>query len=373
MNAFSEKIHVLHLIGSTGLYGAERWILALMRAMDTQRFRSTLVNLTDNAEERSDIVQAAEQRGLEAFDFVTGGKFNLFAAYRLARLVKEQQVDIIHGHGYKSDLLGLLTSKIAGCRVMTTPHGWSLEKDKKLQFYENLDRFSFRFMDMICPLSPDLADGLRDSIIHSKFRLIFNGVDIDEILEAEPAQKKYPDAYTVGYIGQLIERKDMSTLITAFQKVIMQRDNIRLIILGDGGKRAELQDQCEQSGISDRVDFLGFRPDAASWLKTFDLFVLPSRLEGIPRCIMEALAASIPVVVTDIPGNRNLVTHKETGMLFPVGDSQKLAESITFMIDHPAEAEEMAQRGNRKVMEEYSNRKMAKEYAAVYKELAAQR
>jgi glycosyltransferase involved in cell wall biosynthesis len=362
----NRKIHVLHLIGSTGLYGAERWILALMRAMDTSKFRSTLINLVDSTEERSAVVQAAGQRGLEAIDFVTGGKFNLFAAVRLARWVKEQRVDIIHGHGFKSDLLGLLTAKLAGCRVMTTPHGWSMEKDKKLQLYEKLDRFSFRFMDMVCPLSPELLNGLTGTVEQAKLKLIFNGVDIDEIKEATPRDRTHRDCYTIGYIGQLIERKDMPTLMTAFHLLTKERKNIRLIILGDGAKRVELQEQCRQLGIADKVDFLGFRTDAASWLKTFDIFVLPSRLEGIPRCIMEALAATIPVVITDIPGNRDLVTHKDSGLLYPVGDSRQLAECVAFMIDHPAEAREMAVCGNRKVEDEYSNRKMAREYEAVY-------
>jgi glycosyltransferase involved in cell wall biosynthesis len=363
----------MHLIGSTGLYGAERWILALMRAMDKQRVRSTLVNLVDNAEERSAVVQAADQRGLDAFDFVTGGKFNPLAAFRLARWAREQQVDIIHGHGFKSDMLGLMTAKIARCRVMTTPHGWSLERDRKLQLYEKLDRFSFRFMDMVCPLSPDLANGLKDAVDHSRLRLIFNGVDIDEIQETKPVQRKYPDSYTIGYIGQLIERKDMPTLIAAFQLLSKERANIRMLVIGDGAKRVELQSQCELLDISGLIDFFGFRPDAASWLKTFDLFVLPSRMEGIPRCVMEALAASVPVVVTDIPGNRNLVCHKETGLLFSVGDTQQLTECIAFMIDNPAEAKEMARCGKRKVEEEYSNKKMAREYTSVYENLGGKR
>lgn len=369
MNNDNSRIHVLHLIGSTGLYGAERWILALMRAMDTSKIRSTLINLVDCADERSAVVQAAEQRGLEAFDFVTGGKFNLFAAVRLAKWVKEQQADIIHGHGFKSDLLGLLTAKLAGCCVMTTPHGWSMEKDKKLQLYEKLDRFSFRFMDMVCPLSPDLLVGLAGTVDQDKLKLIFNGVDIDEIMEAATIDRTYPDCYTIGYIGQLIERKDMPTLIAAFHLLIKERENIRLIILGDGAKRVELEEQCRGLGLTDKVDFLGFRPDAASWLKTFDLFVLPSRLEGIPRCIMEALAATIPVVITDIPGNRDLVTHKESGLLYPVGDSRQLADCMAFMIDHPKEAREMAVHGNGKVVEEYSNRKMAIEYETIYEEM----
>lgn len=363
------KIHVLHLIGSTGLYGAERWILALMRAMDILRFRSTLVNLVDCAGERSAVVQAAEQRGLEAFDFVTGGKFNPSAAFRLARWAREQNVAIIHGHGFKSDLIGLLTAKIAGCRMMTTPHGWSLEQDRKLQFYEKIDRFSFSFMDMVCPLSPDLADGLDGTVPPGRMKLIFNGVDIDEIEDVSPGQRVHSGSYLIGYIGQLIERKDMPTLLAAVSHLADRYKDIRLVILGDGAKRAELEDEVRRLGLADRIEFAGFRPDAAAWLKTFDLFVLPSRLEGIPRCIMEALAASLPVVVSDIPGNRDLVVHRQTGLLFPVGNSRALADSIVWMIEHPDEARELGKRGKLKVVEEYSNRKMASEYSLVYENL----
>jgi len=226
---------------------------------------------------------------------------------------------------------------------------------------------------MVCPLSPDLAEGLIESVDDSRLRLIFNGVDIDEIEEAVPALRNSPDSYTIGYIGQLIERKDIPTLMTAFQLLTKERDSVRLIVLGDGAKREELQAESERRGLSGKIDFLGFRPDAASWLKTFDLFVLPSRLEGIPRCIMEAMAATVPVVVTDIPGNRNLVCHNETGLLFPVGDSQQLAKCIAFMIDHPAEAGKMAQSGNIKVTDKYSNRKMAEKYASVYTDLVARK
>lgn len=373
MKSIEGIINILHLIGSTGLYGAERWILALMRAMDTRNVRSTLVNLVDDAKERSGVVRAAEERGLIALDFTTGGKFNPFAALHLARFVRKHRIDIIHGHGFKSDLIGLMAARIAGCRMMTTPHGWSLEKDKKLQFYEKVDRLSFRFMDMICPLSPDLAEGLKTIRAGSRLRLIVNGVDIDEIEKALPIQQDLPTAYSIGYIGQLIERKDLLTLIAAFKFISCEYPSVRLIVLGDGVKRLELQAESERLGLSGKIDFLGFRPDAAPWLKTMDLFVLPSRLEGIPRCVMEAMAASVPVIVTDIPGNRNLVCHNETGLLFPVGDSQQLAKCIAFMIDHPAESKRMAKNGKVKVLNEYSNLKMAEEYESVYRNLVVGR
>jgi glycosyltransferase involved in cell wall biosynthesis len=369
----SREIHVLHLIGSTGLYGAERWVLALMRAIDTTKVRSTFINLVDAEAKQSDIVAAATQRGLEAFDFITGGKFNLFAAWRLARWVREQQVDIIHGHGFKSDIIGLLAARLAGCKVMTTPHGWSLEKDRKLKCYERLDRFSFQFMDLVCPLSPDLSDGLRHCVRDDKLKLIINGVDVDEVQSVQPTERCHSSSYLIGYIGQLIERKDMPTLLAAVKLLSSEGRKINLTIIGDGVKRDALMEETLRLGIDRQVEFLGFRTDAAACLKTFDVFVLPSRMEGIPRCIMEAMAASVPVVVSDIPGNKSLVDNGKTGLLFTVGDSIELADKIRYMMDHPDAAREMALCGKRKVEEEYSSRKMAREYTALYQELTAGR
>lgn len=340
-----------------------------MRAMDMDRFRSTLINLVDIAGDCSAVVAAAKKRELDAFDFVTGGRFNLAAAFRLARWAKGNGVIIIHGHGFKSDLVGLLAARIAGCRMMTTPHGWSLEKDRKLLLYEQMDRFSFRFMDIICPLSKALLTTIDRSCKNVK--LILNGVDIDEVQSAPVIRNFDDNLFLVGYVGRLIESKDIETLLQAVKHLVELGRKVALELVGDGDRREALQDLALSLGIADRVRFAGFQIDAASFLKGFNCFVLPSLSEGIPRCIMEAMALNIPVVGSDIPGNRNLISDRETGLLFPVSDSNALFERIAWVMDHPAETTAMAARGRQKVEREYSNRKMAKEYSAVYEDLVA--
>lgn len=362
---------MLHLIGSTGLYGAERWILALMRALDSDSIQSTLINLVDNENEVSEVVTAARRRGLTAMDFYTGGRFNPLSAIRMARWAREQNVTIIHGHGFKSDFFGLLAGRLAGCAVMTTPHGWSVEKNRKLQMYEQLDRVLFRLMDLICPLSEKLVEDLKASVATAKLKLILNGVDIDEVRTALPTQRNNTENFVIGYIGRLVKLKNLETLLTAFHMLSADKPNVRIMIVGDGPERENLENQAQQLGIGERVEFLGFRDDAVAFLNDFDVFVLPSLSEGIPRCIMEAMAASVPVVASDIPGNRNLVADGETGLLFTVGDSRDLAEKIRYMMDQPAAAREMAHCGNRKVEAEYSNRRMAREYTALYRGLMA--
>jgi glycosyltransferase involved in cell wall biosynthesis len=362
-------IRVFHLIGSTGLYGAERWVLALMRALDPEKVHCTLVNLVDDASVQSQVVAAAHSRGLSAFDFNTGGKFNPLAAWRLSRLARAHKADIIQGHGFKSDVVGLLSARLAGCKAMTTPHGWSFEADRKLQIYEKLDRALFRFMDMVCPLSADLAQEISGGGGNEKVRLISNGVDLDEIREVPAAHRAAELGFSIGYIGQLIERKDLGTLLAALQMLSVEGREVRLTVIGDGPREPALREEVTRLGIKDQVCFMGFRPDAPAYLKTFDAFVLPSLLEGIPRCIMEAMACGIPVVVSDIPGNRDLVVHNETGLLFTPRDSADLALQLRNLMAHPDQGQQRALRGRRKVEAHFSNRTMAALYTELYREM----
>lgn len=370
MNGRDQRIHVAHLIGSTGLYGAERWILALMRGIDSNRINSTLINLVDSVEMKSEVVAAARERGLNAFDFVTGGKFNPVAAFKLSQWSRKYGVDIMHGHGFKSDAVGLLASRIAGCRMMTTPHGWSIEKDWKLQFYERLDRKMFRHMDLVCPLSPELMQGLAGTVDKNRLKLVFNGVDIDEVRSLKSVSARKESTYTIGYIGRLVELKDIPTLFSGLRKLVDSDIDARLVLVGDGPLRQDLEEHAACLGIDGRVEFVGFRSDAAAWLQSFDLFVLPSLSEGIPRCVMEAMAASVPVVASDITGCRNLIDDGTTGLLFSPGDSSDLAAKIKQVMSHPDQARFMVENANRKVEKEFSNRRMAQEYMTIYEELA---
>ncbi len=368
-----DQIKIIHLIASSGLYGAEKWIYALMRVMDTAKFTSSLVNLYDVTEGQSAVVSGAKERGLDALDFNTGGRFNPFAIVKFARWLKSNRVDIVHGHGYKADLIGLVASRMVGCKVMTTPHGWSKEEDRKLMFYEALDRFTFRFMDYVCPLSVDLLNSVISYSHSDKLKLILNGVDIDEVVAQSAIERNNLDCFRIGYIGQLIERKNLKTLIFAFNMLLDADNNVELVIVGDGPLLHNLQLLVSDLGINHKTHFMGYRTDALSLLKSFDVFVLPSQLEGIPRCLMETMAAGVLVVASDIPGNRDLISHEKTGWLFPVNDEKILYTILKKIIDNRGKFINVVECAKQLIYEKFSNRKVATNYESIYLELSKQR
>ncbi len=365
----NSPVRVAHLVGSTGLYGAERWILALLRHLSPDRVRGTVVNLVDEPGHSSDVVRAAKDRGIPAVDLYTGGRFNPAGVSRLARFVKDNAYDLVHAHGYKADIIGLLAARLERIRIVSTPHGWSKERDARLSVYESLDRLALRFMDLVCPLSPDLRDGLRRiGLPERKISMVMNTVDLEEVDATPPAAQRRPGEIVVGYIGQLIRRKNLDCLLTAFGRLAAMRQHCTLTIVGHGPLRQELAATVARMGLSARVRVMGYHADGIGLLKTFDILVLPSWLEGIPRCVMEAMAAGVPVIASDIPGNRVLVEDGETGLLFPPDDPLRLEVAIASTIEHPERAQAMVHRARAKIERQFSAQRMADEYTALYEE-----
>ena len=357
-------IRVCHLIGSTGLYGAERWILAQMAYLDARKIQSSIVNLVDSSGDPSEFVREARNRGYAAVDFYTGGRFNPAGAWRLARFLRNLGCSIIHCHGYKSDVLGLMAAKLAGLKIVSTPHGWSKEADKKLRLYQWLGNISLRFMDRVCPLSQSLHDELRRiGISNERMTMIRNGVDIVEIDNAQQTVTKNGKK-RIGFIGMLIESKGLSDLVDAF--FLLNRSDCELFLIGEGPCRESVLKRFNASDKASMIHCPGYVVNRLEYLKSFDLLVLPSLSEGTPRCVMEAQAAKVPVVGTDIQGIRNLVTHERNGLLVPPRNPALLAKAIGRILDFPEFAAKFAHEGRKFVEAQFSAARMATEYESLY-------
>jgi len=312
-------LRVLQLGSPTGLYGAERWILALVKHLDPHKIHSIVAAVRDEPGLEVPLCREAEKLGCEARVFEALGRFNLSAVRMLRDFIRQNDIHILHTHFYKTDLLGLLAVRGTRCKIVSTPHGWSRKADFKLWCYEMLDRVVFPFFDAVVPLSEDLYLPLkRIPCLNGKLRLIRNGVDLaesDSVTEPafELVEWREEGAFVVGYIGQLIPRKGLDVLLGAL--ALLPEIPWRLAIVGEGPERQALEEQARSLGIAEGVRFFGFREDRLRFLRGFNVFVLPSRLEGIPRCLMEAMAAGVPVIASDIPGCTALVAHGKTGML----------------------------------------------------------
>ncbi len=370
-----QPIRVLQLGSPNGLFGAERWILALIRHLPKERVETLVgVVMDDPRVVRAPLIDHAARLGFECAPIEAHGRLSTAAIGALRRLVVERRIDVLHTHFYKTTLLGALAVRGTACRLLATPHGWSVDAGLKLQAYEWAERLAFGRADAVAPLSAELERGLaRLPWLRDRLTLIPNGVDLSEVTDSdhvadEVRAVRAQGAFVVGYVGQLIGRKRVDTLIDAFAALPLPRKH--LFVVGDGEERAALERRGADAGIRGHVTFTGFREDRLSLLRGFDAIVLPSLLEGIPRCLMEAMAAGVAMVATNIDGTRELVLHDRTGLVFPPGDASVLAGHLGSLANDPARRARLVEAARQRVNTHFSAAKMADRYLDLFQALA---
>ena len=368
-----KPLRVLQFICPTGFYGAERWVLAFMRNSERKLMENELVVTAEHGSsfQLFDEVTALD---LPAHKLEMRSRFDTKAVKQLAKLMQERNIDIIHTHGYKSDLLGLAAAKLAGIKAVCTPHGFENTKDIKLRSFIWAGCQSFRFFDAVVPLSKALmADVLRYGVKSKRAFYIQNGVDLSEIDDVMQSTSKREDQLhskkIVGFIGQLISRKNVKALLDIFDELAGKHSELVLHLYGDGESRAELEQYAKTLPSSDRIVFFGFIDNRLEKLKHFDLFAMSSSLEGIPRCLMEAMAMRIPVAAYDIPGVDQLISDNETGRLAPLGNKQALYTAFHDQLFDKDKAQSMAGEARAKIEREFSAKRMTDEYYQLFCDL----
>lgn len=366
-----KTINVLQFICSTGFYGAERWVLALAKHLNKDDIRCDLaVTLEDNTQDLELVKQYKEKCG-ETFEIPMSSRFDLSVINKLVQLIKERQIDIIHTHGYKSDILGVIAAKKAGIKSIVTPHGFENADDIKLRTFIWLGCKSMRFADKVVPLSKQLCDDASKHGVHpSRLVYIQNGVDLSEVEEQRLKPKNQVDnEKRIGFVGQMISRKNIFDILDIFDSLSAKHDNLKLILLGDGDQRQDLEHYAKKLKSSSNIDFLGFRDDRLELLQSFDLFVMTSTLEGIPRCLMEATAMGIPVAAYNIAGIDQLIEHNKSGLLATLGDKETLTSYWEKLLFDSVKAEQLADNAKAYVNEHYSAKRMANEYSELFNEM----
>lgn len=371
----NRPIRVLELGSALGLYGAERWILALTKNLNQPDIDPVVGVIRDHPSQSAELCRKATAMGLTTVIFEAAHPYDIRIVQTIRDYVVKNSIDIVHTHGYKQDAAALMAAKGTRCKVISTPHGWTRNPDVKLRFFETCDRLLFNFMDAVVPLSRHMYDRLcAIPGMRKRLRMIENGVDLEEIdtfsgAISELQELRIHSRFIIGYVGRLIPGKGLEILLRALARMNDGRTSVAII--GDGPDEPKLRELSRQLGIAEKVHFFGYRADRIGFLKEFTLFVLPSESEGLPRCLMEAMAAGIMVVASDIPGCRALVRDGETGRLFKPGDADSLALIIREMLDRPNLRKAMAAAGCNYVRQHHSARRMASDYESLYMEFAS--
>lgn len=364
---------ILQFITPNGFYGAERWVLALANNLQQGEATCDLAVTKEFEDQDLRVAEYYPQEKGQVHYLNMNGKFDIKnAVNQLVKVIKDHDIDVIHTHGYKSDIIGLWAARKAGIIAVSTPHGFSSQVSLKMKVFIGIGCRTLRHFDAVAPLSAELLNDMkRLKVPESKTVFIENGVDLTESLNL-PVKQPSSEPITspvIGYVGQLIPRKGIGDMIKAFEKVWQKHPSATLQLIGDGEQRQQLEAQAQQTECANNIKFLGFRDDRLALVQQFDLFCMTSELEGIPRCLMESLSLNTPAVAYNIPGVDQLIKHEENGLLAPHADVDALAEQLLRMIEDNELRLRLTTRGKQIVEERFSARRMAEEYLTLFTQL----
>lgn len=363
----------MQLVCTNGLYGAERWILALARNLVGRDIVCDLAVTVESAAQDLQIIDHYPAAAGEVLRLPMTGAFDPRVVVALARLLRERRVDIVHTHGYKSYLIGLSAARLAGVATVATPHGFGFVRDIRSRLYTAAGNLALRRHHAVAPLSEELyRDVLRYGVSESRTTLIQNGVDLDEVQAVRDAGTRtanLPAGRRVGYIGQLIARKRIDLMIDAFDLLWRSASDTHLVLVGDGAERAVLEARANALEGRANVHFLGFREDRLDVLAQLDAFVMTSESEGIPRCLMEAMGMGVPIVAFGTAGVDALVHDGVTGALVAHGDVQAMAGRLRAVLEDPALSQRLRAAAAQRVEREFSARRMADDYERLFREV----
>jgi len=189
----------------------------------------------------------------------------------------------------------------------------------------------------------------------SKIRTIYEGIDLSLYPRRKREKVRSPEKpVVVGTVAHLSAEKGLQYLIEAAGLIPDVRKRVRFVIVGDGACREQLCRFAEDRGLADIFDFVGFHPTTSQFVKSFDIFALPSLSEGLSSAILEAMASSLPIIATQVGGIPELVTDGENGLLVSPGDPVALAGAIKRLVDNPEEAWQMGEYGRDRMEQRFT-------------------
>lgn len=305
-------------------------------------------------------------------------------AAALYRSLRTEPVDIVHTHNAIQAFVARLVARAAGVPlVLHTVHGWPFHAGQhptKYRLYVALERLAGQVTDAVFfQNQDDLRLGLERGILPAgKVRFLGNGVDIDAFDRALAAADRAAtrrslgladDEVAIAVIARLEPPKGHDFFLAGFRRLLDSLPRARALLVGYGLDEQRVRRLVHAHGLERSARILGYRRDVAAILRASDLFALTSIKEGLPRSVVEAMLAGVPVVATDVPGNRDVVAHGETGLLVGYGDVEGLAAALLQLASDRRLRERLVAAARQRAVQRYDERVVVARLVAFYREL----
>jgi glycosyltransferase involved in cell wall biosynthesis len=358
---------VLHTEGSRGLGGQELRTLSESLSLQQRGWGVLLAGPPT-----SPLLERARDAGLKTAVIPMRGAWDLAAVRRLARLVHERGVTLVHTHSSVDAWLGGMAARLTGRPVVRTRHvSIPVRRRGNLVYTRLADRVvtsgeAIRALVVAAGVRPERVVALPAGVNLEEFRW-----REPEDAEGEAIRKELGlSSPVVGSVAMFRGSKGHVHLLDAIAGIRRELPSARLLLVGDGIRRAWIEELARKRGLGEAVVFTGFRPDVSALLAAMDCFVLAStRTEGVPQSLLQAFASGVPVVATDVGGIPEVVRPGETGLLVPAGDAAALTAAVSAILRDPAGARTRALTARRLVEARFSHLVSIDRLIAVYEDV----
>ena len=365
----------LHIDTAQTWRGGQNQVLLTVNGLRGIGQRAALV-----AHPNGELRRRAEE-GLELIPIASRSEIDLSAGWRLARVIKRLQPDVIHAHDPHGVAMASLALSIRNGATGGAPAP-RLVVSRRVDFRlkgNSFSRWKYRQADMFIAASEAIRTLLvGDGVPPDKTVTVHEGIDVEHVDAAPPVNLHEVlflphGAPLVGNVGALVAHKGQRYFIEAAHRVIQQIPDARFVILGEGELRQHLVHLVHEQGLEKHVLLPGFRTDILGCIKAFDLFVMSSVTEGLGTSLLDAMACHKAIVATRTGGIPEVVVEGRNGLLVEPRDSRGLAAAIVRVLTDSTLRRQMADIGNAMVRERFTVERMIVETARVYERLVGRR
>lgn len=355
--------------------GAQQLLFDICRHLPDSEFETTVYYMFGEGTFQEEL----ERHGTTVVDLDASSNYDLGAFRRLIGYLRQSTHDILHTNSPISGVWGRTAGRASGL-----PHIVSVEHNVHSgysKFTRTANGVSLPLADVVVGVTRAVSESysdweewlLNDSTAR---RTIHNGVDVDAIIETFDRSDEVLTQYTpfspsdciIGTVGKHLEQKGFSYLIQAFPEIKRECEDAKLLVLGDGPLRRELETLARETEYSEDVHFTGYVPEVYPFLPNFDVAVFPSLWEGFGLTVAEAMIAKRPVVGTTIPAFDEVIG--DSGLLVEPEDPSAIAAAVVQLVENPELCRDLGERGYCRAVQQFSIRRTVEQYADLYRELA---
>lgn len=344
------KKRIIHLIPSLAVGGTERQLLLILPALQAD-YRNEVICL----KEAGSIGHALRQRGVVVHNLTGRFHGNPLTAWRLFWLLRHRRPAVIITYLFYADILGRIIGRLAGVRTIIASHRSRLFGP---WYWHQLDRFTRWLVTHYTVQTTATKQALQRvlKLPPTYLTVIPNAVAAGPVHQPTP----HPEVIII-CVANLKPAKGLPLLLEAFTKIASLRP-MQLWLVGEGPERAKLLRQIANLPACSRIHFLGAQADVPALLAQSDIFVLPTLIEGMSNALLEAMVAGLPCIISDLPVNQEVVTHRVTGLLFQTNDSASLTASLAQLVDDPALQARLGAAARAHVARQYSVERVSQQW-----------